>query len=307
MKKISAICAVILAVSIIITAFSACGGKTTKDDTTAPVNVNVTATIDDVVFSAEVGGESAVIKNGDEVFQTLAYPKNSGYIVDSDYASGHYEFIDMNFDGQVDFYVAIGTDGTNVYYFCWLYNATTKKFDYSVSLSGLTNISVDSENQKILSTVYRVDSTVIVSYHWVNGNLEYESEYTTENGTFPAEITEAAKKNEIGVDKTPETPKSTEKAEKTTIGSAVNVTKSENTEKTTKSSKTDATEKTTSSEKTTASEKTTVSEKTTASEKTTSKPTTTESKKPLNTTTTAPATGNNVQVNTDANIDDDWF
>lgn len=280
MKKISAICAVILAVSVIITAFSACGGKQPNDDATASDNGNVTATIGDVVFSAEVGGESAVIKNGDEVFQTLTYPKNSGYSIDPDYASKHYEFIDMNFDGEVDFYVAVGTDGTNVYYFCWLYNATTKKFDYSVSLSGLSNISVDSENQKILSTVYRTDSTSIVSYHWVNGNLEYENEYTTENGTFPAEITEAAKKNEIGVDKTPDTSKSTGKSEKTTIGSAVNATKAE---------------------------KTTKSEKTTASDKADSTPSTTESKKPLNTTTTAPATANNVQVNTDANIDDNWF
>lgn len=273
MKKISAFCAVILAVSVIITAFSACGGKT-NDDTTAPGKEKVTATIDDVVFSAEVGSESVVIKKSDEVFQTLTYPKNPGFAIDVDYASKHYEFIDMNFDGQVDFYVAIGTDGTNVYYFCWLYNATTNQFDYSVSLSGLANISVDSENQKILSTVYRDDSTSIVSYHWVNGALEYENEYTTENGTFPAEITEAAKKNEIGVDKTPDNTKSDSKVEKSTIGSAVNPTKAE---------------------------------KTTASQSQNSKPTTTESKKPLNTTTTAPATGNNVQINTDANIDDNWF
>lgn len=272
MKKISAICAVIIAVAVIITAFSACGGKT-DDEKTAPANENVTATIGDVVFSAEVGGESAVIKNGSEVFQTLKYPINSGYTVDADYASKHYEFIDMNFDGQVDFYVAIGTDGTNVYYYCWLYNVTTKQFDYSISLSGLNNISVDSENQKILSTVYRSDSTAIVSYHWVNGNLEFENEYTTENGTFAAEITESAKKNEIGVDKAPDTSSSADKAEKTTIGSAVASTKAE---------------------------------KTTASQQS-SKPSTTEAKKPLNTTTTAPATGNNVQVNTDADIDNDWF
>lgn len=274
MKKIIVICSLILSVALIFTAFTSCKGNNT-DDTSASTTDNKSVQTDNGVFSAVVGESSVVIMCGDEVYQTMKYPMNSGYAVDLAYAQEHYEFIDMNFDGQPDFYIAVSSNGNGVNYFCWLYNATSKQFDYSVSLSGLTNISVDSDNHRIISTVITSDETKWVTYKWVDGVLTFDSQYSSKDESVPEDITEIAKENVIGSDvtKAPVAASST-----TAKGSTV---------KETDKPKGDTT-------KTSASSSTATS--------------TTKQDKPLNTTTTAPATNQSVELNTSpGGIDEGWF
>lgn len=217
MKKIFALCSLIICVSLVLTVFVSCGKDTdNNDDQTNESNI-VSVTNGDFVFSAEVGAENTVIKNNGEEYQVLNYPTNAGYAFDLAYAKSHAEFLDMNFDGEPDFYIAVSVDGDTIYYYCWLFNATTKKFDFSVSLSGLTNISVDAENQVIYSSNATNGETKIAAYIWANGQLSLKEVYDDEVDTIPAEVTEAAQENAIGTvtkpNKTPTTEKTT-KADK---------------------------------------------------------------------------------------------
>ncbi len=228
MKKIIAMCSVLVIVSLLIVCFASCSGNndnetTTSSDTTGNV-------VSDVLYSAEVGESSAVIKSGDEVFQTLSYPNNPNIVFDYAYAKEHFEFIDMNFDGQPDFYIAVSKQGSDIYYYCWLYNATTNKFDYSISLSALKNISVDSLHQQIISTVYSDEGEKAICYRWVDGVLKYTEDYDSANDTIPEEITQVVQQNSIGSDKKPaqstqaNKPATTVKNEKPTKENATNTT-----------------------------------------------------------------------------------
>ncbi len=271
MKKIIAICSLILCVALLVTAFSSCDGK--KDDVSNKESESYVASITNGEFSftAEVGEKSTVIKNNGQVYQTLNYPINPGYPFDYNYAKERSQFIDMNFDGQPDFYIAVSAEAETIYYFCWLFNATTKQFDYSVSLSGLTNISVDAENHVIYSTFKYRDTTKIVSYRWVDGQLKNDEIFDTSSDTIPVEVTEGAKENAIG----------------TVTKPALTTTKPKPTEDNKKPTKDNNT-----------------STGTTANSGGSSTSTTAEDK-PLNTTTTEPQTGG-IQVET-GNIDEGWF
>ncbi|MBQ8182621.1 MAG: hypothetical protein IJ025_01820 [Clostridia bacterium] len=220
MKKIIAFCSLILCVSLLLTVFVSCGKDDNEETTNAGETNIVSVTNGEFVFSAEIGAESTVIKNNDEEYQTLKYPVNAGYPFDLEYAKNHYEFIDMNFDGQPDFYIAVSTSGDVIYYYCWLFNATTQKFDYAVLLSGLNNISVDSENQVIYSSIKQGDTFKIASYVWVNGQLTFKEVYDTEDDTIPEDVTQAAQDNAIGTVTKP--AKTTAAATKTTQGNKDN-------------------------------------------------------------------------------------
>lgn len=237
MKKIIALCSVLLIVSVLVVSFASCSGN--KGDETTNASDSTENIVNDVLYSAVVGESSAVIKIGDEVFQTLNYPANPNVVFDYAYAKEHFEFIDMNFDGEPDFYIAVNKQGTDINYYCWLYNATTKQFDYSVSLSALKNISVDTQNQRILSTVYSSDTEKVVCYKWVNGNLELTEDYNSADESIPEEITQAVQQNSIGSDKKPPQttqatkPVTTAKNEKpskdtTTTGTTVTTNKPSN-------------------------------------------------------------------------------
>ncbi|MBR4287117.1 MAG: hypothetical protein IKT55_05385 [Clostridia bacterium] len=215
MKKIFALCSLIICVSLVLTVFVSCGKGEKNDPTDANESNVVSVTNGEFVFNAEVGAESTVIKNNGEEYQTLNYPTNAGYPFDLAYAQSHAEFKDMNFDGQPDFYIAVSVNGETIYYYCWLFNATTKKFDFSVSLSGLTNISVDSDNQVIYSTNTASGEVKIVAYVWANGQLTLKEVYDNEDDTIPPEVTEAAQQNAIGTVTKPAKTTSTP-AEKTT-------------------------------------------------------------------------------------------
>ncbi len=205
MKKIIALCSLIVCVSVLLTAFVSCSKD--KNDVVDSGETNiVSVTNGDFVFTAELGSESVIIKNNGEEYQVLNYPQNAGYTVDLEYAKGHFEFIDMNFDGQPDFYIATRVDGEIIYYYCWLFNATTKKFDFSASLSGLNNISVDAENQIIYSTIHTNGATKIASYVWANGQLALKDVYENESDTIPEEVTQAAQDNAIGTVTKPSKP-----------------------------------------------------------------------------------------------------
>ncbi len=273
MKKIIAICSLILCVALLVTVFTSCDGK--KDDVSNQESESYVASVNNGEFSftAEVGENETVIKNNGKVYQTLKYPVNPGYPFDYSYAKERSQFIDMNFDGQADFYIAVSAEAETIYYFCWLFNATTKQFDYSVSLSGLTNISVDAENQVIYSTFKYRDTTKIVSYRWVDGQLKNDEIYDTSSDTIPAEVTEGAKENAIG----------------TVTRPALTTTKPKPTEENKKPTKNNNNTST----GTTANSGNTTSSSTTAEDK------------PLNTTTTEPQT-NGIQIET-GNIDDGWF
>ncbi len=312
MKKIIALCAVILSIAVVITAFTACDSKPGSGEET--VSDNKTFTKDDAVFSAVVGESSVVIMRGDEVYQTLKFPVNSGYSVDVKYAQEHYEFIDMNFDGLRDFYVALGDNDGVINYFCWLFNDTTKEYDYSVTLSGLRNISVDSYNHRIISTEVKNGATIWSTYKWVNGVLTFDSKHTSEDESVPEEITNAAQNNAIGVDTTATVTAnanaSASKEDKTTEKNN-NKLPVNTTDKTTDKI-TDKTTENTTDEKPDLNDTTTDAEvpDSTTEPSTTEKvvPDTSRQDKPLNTTTTAPATRPDIIVNTDVgSVTEGWF
>ena len=213
MKKIVALCSLIICVSLVLTVFVSCG-KDTDNTGSTDANDAVTVTNGEFVFTAEIGPENTVIKNNGEEYQTLNYPSNAGYPFDLAYAKSHAEFTDMNFDGQPDFYIAVSVDGETIYYYCWLFNATSKKFDFSVSLSGLNNISVDADNQIIYSTNNVGGEVKIAAYVWANGQLSLKEVYDDKEETIPAEVTGAAQQNVIGTVTKPAT--TTAATEKTT-------------------------------------------------------------------------------------------
>ena len=231
MKKIISLSAVIIALALIITMFAACGDKT-EGDTTVPVASDMDAAVDVNVagFTVEIGDTQAIVKKDGKEFQTLKYPSNPNFSFDKTYAQAHNEFLDMNFDGQPDFYIAASSVDGVIHYYCWLYNATTNQFDYSIILSALKNISVDAANHRILSTVNSDGTTAVISYHWVDGDLVLEKKY--DNSTVPEEITKVVEENAIGVDKTTST--STENNKTTT---KVNSADKNNTTSTTKANK----------------------------------------------------------------------
>lgn len=271
MKKILSLGALVLCVAVLITVFSSCNGN--KDnDTTAPESYVASVTNGEFSFTAEVGEDNTIIKNNGEVYQTLNYPINFGWPFDYNYAKERSQFIDMNFDGQPDFYIAVSAEAETIYYYCWLFNATTMKFDFSTSLSGLTNISVDADTHTIYSTYHYRDTTRIVSYKWENGQLKNADVYDNSSDTIPVDVTEAAKDNAIGTVTKPGLTTSTTSAPKPT-------------EPTKKPDPNNSTG-------------------TTANNTETAPPTTKEDK-PLNTTTTEPHS-QYMEILT-GDIDDGWF
>lgn len=217
MKKIITLCSVLLVLSIIVTAFTACGDKTESETTTD-------AQIVSTDFIAEIKKNETVIKKDGAVFQTLKYPENSGVEFDKKYASKNNAFIDMNFDGKKDFYIAVNSVDGVISFYCWLYNESTNQFEYSELLSALKNISIDADNHRVLSNVEIDGGKHVFSYKWVDGQLALDSDYSDDNGGIPEEITNVVTNNAIGTqtttssnsDKTETTKKNSADSNKTT-------------------------------------------------------------------------------------------
>lgn len=269
MKKIIALCSVLVILAIVVTMFTSCADKTedvTTTESTAIVENNQVIP-EQSGFTVEISDTQAIVKKDGQEFQILNFPNNPNVVFDKAYADEHCEFLDMNFDGQPDFYIAVSSVNGVVSYYCWLYNATTNQFDYSIILSAIKNISVDAQNHRILSTVKNGDSTVVVSYHWVDGDLVLEKRY--DDPSLQEEITKVVEDNAIGVDKPSTTP----------ADSDTNKT----TNKVNKPNK-PANDKTTNADKPVS---------------------TTKETKPVNTTTTEPYTGG-VQLGT-GDMDEGWY
>ena len=193
-------------------------------------------------------------------------------------------------------YIAANKKGDVIQYHCWLYNATTKEFDYSTMLSTLTNISIDAENHNVLSRISSNGGDKIICYKWVDGSLRVDSQYTVGDDSIPEEVTQAALNNVIGQNQTasnskPVTQKETDKAEpekETTTKKDKDNGSNTTTKKPDKNQ--DETKKPTSAN----------------NDKETEAPSTTKENKPLYTTTTAPYDGG-VLIETDVDIDEGWF
>lgn len=205
MKKIISLCAVVLSLVVLVTMFTACGDKNNEPDVTTDESVGIVET----GFSAVVEKDKAIVKKDGKTYQELEFPKNSDVKFNKKYATKNNEFIDMNFDGKKDFYIAVSSVDGVISYYCWLYNDSTKKFEYSVILSELKNISVDAENQKILSSVDVDGEKHVLSYTWVDGQLVLDTDYSDENGGIPENVTQSVTNNAIGADK-PTKPSKTE-------------------------------------------------------------------------------------------------
>ncbi len=302
MKKIITLCSLILTLAIVVTAFTACGDNKDNDTTTG----NDSSVSVDAGFVAEIGESEAVIKSGSEVYQTLKYPINSGMKFDKTYAEKNNAFLDMNFDGEPDFYIAISSDNGVINYFCWLYNATTKKFDYSVILSALKNISIDSDYHRVLSNLTVDGEQHILSYKWVDGQLLLDTDYNDAESEIPEDITKVVEDNAIGLEKpTTSTPDSVDTTKENNATSDVSVDNNSGNspETTTKKPATDSQGSTSTTKKPTSDSTgnvaTTAPKKpstTSSDDKTTVA--TTKPKKPANTTTTAPNVSHGIVIET---------
>lgn len=206
MKRIITLCSVIVVAAIIITCFAACGGKTEDNTTTEPTTeeiVTQVVEVEGVKLTAFIEDEYILLKNGDEVFQKLMYPIKKNFTIDFDLAKENFKFLDMNFDGLADFYMAVAEKDGNVEFYCWLYNATEKQFDYSVSLSALKNISVDANEQ----IIYTSDSGYYYEYKWVDGQLDCVTVYN-KNESVPEKVTQES--NSLKPDKDNNTSSNTQ-------------------------------------------------------------------------------------------------
>lgn len=233
MKKIIMLCSVVVALALIVTMFTSCSDKADVETTTTTAE-NQLPPSSESGFTVEIGDTQAVVKKDGKEFQVLKYPNNPNVIFDKAYAEAHNEFLDMNFDGQPDFYVAVSAADGDIIYYCWLYNGTSNQFDYSVILSALKNLSVDAENHRIISTVKKDDSTTVYSYHWVDGELVLEKKY--DDSSVPEEITKVVEENAIGVDKPTSAP-STDSKETTDKSGKPNKPAESQTQSTTKVNK----------------------------------------------------------------------
>lgn len=207
MKKIISLCLVVLVFALVVTVFTACGDNTEDGTTTTEASEIVNGE-----FSVNIEATQAVVKKGDKEFQTLLFPINPNIEFDLKYAKENHDFIDMNFDGNPDFYIAVNSKNGVVDYYCWLYNATTNQFDYSAILSALKNISIDADNHRVLSSVVVDGEKHVFSYKWVDGQLLLDSDFSENNGGIPEDVTQVLNDNAIGVEK----PTSSDSKEETT-------------------------------------------------------------------------------------------
>ena len=197
MKKIISICSLIVIAALVVTVFTACGG----DDNATTSTTSPATTTNEVVIGTltlTVNETNAVVYNDGVLFQTLTFPQGKGTPFVFEYAKEHFDFIDMNFDGNLDVYIAVADDEGTIHYYCWLYNATTKVFDYSISLSGLTNISVNAAEQLIFAIGYDTDGNKVISkYTFENGSLKFLESYN-EADEIPEDIDQNVNNNSIG-------------------------------------------------------------------------------------------------------------
>ena len=199
MKKILSICAVILFLAVVITAFAACGKKTENETTTIPPEITSSEPV------VTVSENNAMVSYGNGRHQILGYPE--GYLdkFDYEYAKEHYDVVDMNFDGVLDVCIAANKKGNDISYYCWVYDAITNSYVYSEELSAIKNISVDAENKQILSVVYDGKTEKVNAYKWGEKGLELSETCGEGDNEIPTKVAETIKNNSVGTNKKPVT------------------------------------------------------------------------------------------------------
>lgn len=202
MKKIISLCSIIVITALFVTMFAACGGAdndTTTVPTTAAGGENVNPDVVEIgKLTLKVNENEAVVYNDGEEFRKLIYPKNYRVEFDYDYAKEHYDLIDLNFDGNLDAYIAVADEDGLIYFYCFLYNATTTQFDYNSHLSAFNNISVDSAEQLIYAVGYTDDGRKVISkYNWENGIPVFVEAFGADED-IPEEVEQSAGSNTIG-------------------------------------------------------------------------------------------------------------
>jgi hypothetical protein len=84
---------------------------------------------------------------------------------------------DYNFDGYNDTYIIKLNDNNKYEYNLYLYDPVNKKLEYSLELSSLRYLTVDTENNYLIEDVsYYTDKGEHIdglynNYKWVNGHL----------------------------------------------------------------------------------------------------------------------------------------
>ncbi len=213
MKKIISVSALILALALIVTAFTACGDKNEEETTTQPTASTTKVPFTPTITISENG---AMVSYGDGKIQKLNFPEGYENEYDYEYAKEHYDFVDLNFDKVLDISIAIAKNGDEISYYCWLYDSVTNGYVFSKELSALKNISVDADKKQILSSVTDGKNEVVKVYAWVEGKLTEQKTYGENGETVPSSVSETIKNNSVGTDKKPSTSTTTKPSNNTT-------------------------------------------------------------------------------------------
>ena len=189
MKKIIALCSVLVALALIVTMFTACGDKT-EDETTTTTTTESSVEIGGV--TVEVGTESAVIKEDGFVVQTLKYPKDSDVKFDLEYAKEHYEFIDFNDDEDSLLSMILNLKTFKLYYF-QKYSQLEKK------------LSKDNKMVNLLDYIIKQKDKILVKYlgyvcEYQSDNIEcLNLDFANRNGIYKGYIATSNKKAKVKI------------------------------------------------------------------------------------------------------------
>lgn len=106
--------------------------------------------------------------------QTIKYNYPKDTFEDSVFNENKYEYIDVNFDGNKDLLIYLGTYGNQgiIYKDCYLWNNTKKKFEHFELLKNIPNLKID-ESEKCIYGYSKINSGhYIYNYYvWENNSL----------------------------------------------------------------------------------------------------------------------------------------
>ena len=196
MKRFIAIGLSLVLVACLAVTLSSCKSKDNGDTTDTTSTTEAAAA--ESKHTADVGEKSLIVYKNGEQFQELSYVEGDDSF-DLEYAKQHIEFVDMNFDGELDICLATHTTAYAVCYYCWLYDAATGKFVYSEDLSALTTISVDNEDKQIISLVHEsAAKSYYVCYEWKDGKLTEVKKMDVDDKDIPQSVSNAVTDNTLG-------------------------------------------------------------------------------------------------------------
>ena len=168
-------------------------GTTAAEIPEAPVTIGVGAPVPDGLDAPEFDSETAerLGRITSDIYGKLAFYYQDGfiYIFNSDrdllftldacgYSPNYQETPvelhgdDVNFDGHTDFYLLENRTSQGDYCFFWLWNKTTRTFEYYVALSSFPSPVIDAVNRTIVTTeILNADQLLRTVYRWQGGNI----------------------------------------------------------------------------------------------------------------------------------------